>query len=329
GRRQRRIGDAVAVEMRHPRTGLPATERDPAVVLLGARSTKNADRGGLLALGGRICMRGRGRRGGMGGIAGMFGYGRVENGARVGIALAAKLVELGHVLLEQATLCLGRDVSFHDGDDVVPQLLARDVARKITLVSRKSACGRRGNRERRPGHLQKSDQVSAVIGTFGPPLPPCRHGTKMATLARMATAQPPTRGGAHRRACVRLARLGAAGQRRRDGGANPADCGGLAIVKFNVAGLEYQYGGGAWRRKSSSAAFIAALTLRVRELLDVALQRVELAPQAIDFLVLRGALRIPLRRGGRLQLQPQSPIRGRPGQRERTDDARTKRYSEE
>src|SRR5262249_13659256 len=64
-----------------------------------------------------------------------------------------------HVLLEQATLCLGRDVSFHDGDDVVPQLLSRDVARKITLVSRKSACGRRGNRERRPGHLQKSDQV--------------------------------------------------------------------------------------------------------------------------------------------------------------------------
>src|SRR5262245_18601777 len=44
------------------------------------------------------------------------------------------------------------------------------------------------------------------------------------------------------------------------------------------------------------------LMLRVRELLDVVLQRVELAPQAIDFLVLRGALRVPLRRGGRLQL---------------------------
>src|SRR5262249_46136500 len=106
--------------MRHARTGLPATERDPAVVLLGARSTKNADRGGLLALGRQICMRGRGRRGGMGGIAGMFGYGHLENGARVGVALAAKLVELGHVLFEQATLCLGRDVSFYDGDDVVP-----------------------------------------------------------------------------------------------------------------------------------------------------------------------------------------------------------------
>lgn len=56
-----------------------------------------------------------------------------------------------------------------------------------------------------------------------------------------------------------FARLGAAGQRRRDGGAKPADCGGLAIAKFNAAGLEYQYGGGAWRRKSSSAAFIAAM----------------------------------------------------------------------
>src|SRR5262249_48284466 len=74
---------------------------------------------------------------------------------------------------------------------------------------------------------------------------------------------------------------------------------------------------------------VRRLTLRVRELLDVVLQRVELAPQAIDFLVLRGALRIPLRRGGRLQLQPQSPIRGRPRQRERTDDARTKLYPEE
>src|SRR5262249_42933293 len=104
GRRQRRIGDAVAVEMRHPRTGLPATERDPAVMLLGARSTKNAERGGLLALGGRLRMRGCRCRGDMGGIAGMFGYGRVENGARVGIALAAKLVELRHVLLEQAAL---------------------------------------------------------------------------------------------------------------------------------------------------------------------------------------------------------------------------------
>src|SRR6516165_12819041 len=56
-------------------------------------------------------------------------------------------------------LGLGRDVSFHDGDDVAAEFLARDVARKITLVSRKGACGRGGNRERRPGHLQKFDQV--------------------------------------------------------------------------------------------------------------------------------------------------------------------------
>src|SRR5258708_21917283 len=95
----------------------------------------------------------------MGGMARIFGYGCLENGARVGIALAAELVELRHVLLEQATLGLGRDVPFHDGDDVVAQFLARDVARKITLVSREGPGGRRRNRKRRPGHLQKSDQV--------------------------------------------------------------------------------------------------------------------------------------------------------------------------
>src|SRR5262245_44951070 len=79
--------------MWHPRTRLPATERDPAVMLLGALSTKNAERGDLLALGGRVRMRGCRCRG-MGGIAEMFGYGRLENGARVGIALATKLVDL-------------------------------------------------------------------------------------------------------------------------------------------------------------------------------------------------------------------------------------------
>src|SRR6516164_10516953 len=144
--------------MRHPRTSLPATERDPAVVFLGARSAKNVERGGPLALGGRLRMRGRRRRS-MGGIAGMFGYGCLENGARVGIALAAKLVELRHILLEQATLGLGRDVPFHDGDDVVAQFLARDVARKIALISREGAGGRRRNGERGPGHLQQLDQV--------------------------------------------------------------------------------------------------------------------------------------------------------------------------
>jgi hypothetical protein len=46
---------------------------------------------------------------------------------------------------------------------------------------------------------------------------------------------------------------------RRGGGATPAHCGCFAIAKSNVAGFEYQYGGGTWRRKSSSAAFIAAM----------------------------------------------------------------------
>jgi len=52
-----------------------------------------------------------------------------------------------------------------------------------------------------------------------------------------------------------------AGQRRRGGGAKPAGGGCFAIAKSNVAGFEYQYGGGTWRRKSSSAAFIAAMVL--------------------------------------------------------------------
>src|SRR5262252_6273061 len=144
--------------MRHPRTSLPTTERDPTVVLLGARSTKNAERGGLPALGGCVHVRGHRCRG-RGRIARMFGYGCLENGARVGIALAAKLIELRHILLEQATLGLGRDVPFHDGDDVVAQFLARAVARKIALISREGAGGRRRNRGRGPGHLQKFDQV--------------------------------------------------------------------------------------------------------------------------------------------------------------------------
>jgi hypothetical protein len=46
---------------------------------------------------------------------------------------------------------------------------------------------------------------------------------------------------------------------RRGGGATPTHCGCFAIAKSNVAGFEYQYGGGTWRRKSSSAAFIAAM----------------------------------------------------------------------
>ena len=53
------------------------------------------------------------------------------------------------------------------------------------------------------------------------------------------------------------------GQRRRGGRATPADCGCFAIAKSNVAGFEYQYGGGTWRRKSSSAAFIAAMVCAV------------------------------------------------------------------
>src|SRR5262249_19708911 len=46
---------------------------------------------------------------------------------------------------------------------------------------------------------------------------------------------------------------------RRGGGATSAHCGWFAMAKSNVAGFEYQYGGGTSRRKSSSAAFMVAM----------------------------------------------------------------------
>src|SRR5262249_36437890 len=52
------------------------------------------------------------------------------------------------------------------------------------------------------------------------------------------------------------------------------------------------------------------LMLRFRELLDVVLQRVELAPETIDFLVLRGALR-GVARGRRIEATPQRSQRRR------------------
>jgi len=71
------------------------------------------------------------------------------------------------------------------------------------------------------------------------------------------------------------------------------------------------------------------LMLRFRELIDVVLQRVDLAQKPIDFLVRPRAVRVSRRCGRRLQLRPQSSIRGRPSQRERTDDARASDYTDE
>src|SRR5262249_15269961 len=67
------------------------------------------------------------------------------------------------------------------------------------------------------------------------------------------------------------------------------------------------------------------LMLRFRELLDVVLQGVELAPETIDFLLLGGALRVALRRGACPHPQPQSPTRGRQTKCEPTDAPPTKR----
>src|SRR6516164_7571554 len=68
------------------------------------------------------------------------------------------------------------------------------------------------------------------------------------------------------------------GQRRRGGGATPADCGCFAIAKSNVAGFEYQYGGGASQvllGRLHRRDGMRRLMLRFRELLDVVLQPVE------------------------------------------------------
>ena len=46
---------------------------------------------------------------------------------------------------------------------------------------------------------------------------------------------------------------------RRAGGATPAHCGWFGMAKSNVAGFEYQYGGGTSRPKSSSATFMVAI----------------------------------------------------------------------
>ena len=67
---------------------------------------------------------------------------------------------------------------------------------------------------------------------------------------------------------------------------------------------------------------VRRLMLRFRELIDVVLQRVDLAQEPIDFFVWPRAVRVSQRCGRRLQLRPQPSIRGRPSQRERTDDTR-------
>src|SRR5512144_3272700 len=123
---------------------------------------------------------------GLGGLGRrMFGGDRsVEDGTRVRIAVAAELVELVHVLPEQAALGLRRDVAFHGGDDVAPELLAGDVGREIVLVSRKGAGGRGGNLERRTRNLQHFDQGFPGHGTSPVVrVRPRRDGVKMATEA--------------------------------------------------------------------------------------------------------------------------------------------------
>ena len=67
--------------------------------------------------------------------------------------------------------------------------------------------------------------------------------------------------------------------------------------------------------------------LRVRELLDVVLQRVEHAPEPLDLLRRCCALRAFRRGRRRLQLELQPPIRVRRSKGERTDDAQAQRHN--
>jgi hypothetical protein len=59
------------------------------------------------------------------GLGGMITHRRLEDDARLGITLAAELVEFRDLPLEQAALGFGRHISFHDPDDLAAQLVTR------------------------------------------------------------------------------------------------------------------------------------------------------------------------------------------------------------
>src|SRR6266511_5958925 len=122
------------------------------------------------------------------GLGGMFAHRRLEDDAR---ALAAELVEFRDLLLEQAALGFGWNVSLHDPHDVVAQLLARHVSREIVLIRRKRPGGRRGNPKRGSGDLQQSDQVFPGHGVLRAVCSrPCCHGTNMATPMPPPSVEP-------------------------------------------------------------------------------------------------------------------------------------------
>src|SRR5436190_321675 len=114
-------------------------------------------------------------------IGGMPGYCRLENDAGFGISVATELVELGDVLLEQATLGFRRYLLFHDADDIVAQLLAGDVGRKKLWYAAKVPAAAAGTPSAAPVICSSLCQPSAVMGFSVVCLRPCRHGAKMAT----------------------------------------------------------------------------------------------------------------------------------------------------
>src|SRR5262249_12714060 len=84
----------------------------------------------------------------------MFSQGRLENGACVGITVAAGFIELGDVSAQQRLLGIGGELAFHGNDDGGPKPLANCLGRKISLIGRIAASGGCRNAEHRAEQLQ-------------------------------------------------------------------------------------------------------------------------------------------------------------------------------
>jgi hypothetical protein len=84
--------------------------------------------------------------------------GCLENGASVGITVAARFIELGDISAQQRLLGVGGDFAFHGNDNDGPKPLTNCAARKISLIGRITASGSCRNAERRAKQLQHHHQ---------------------------------------------------------------------------------------------------------------------------------------------------------------------------
>jgi hypothetical protein len=79
---------------------------------------------------------------------------RLENGARIRVAVATSLVELSDVFPEQCPLGVDGDPAFHGGEDVGSQPLTGRLGRKVVLVGGVAPGGSCRNPEGRAHDLQ-------------------------------------------------------------------------------------------------------------------------------------------------------------------------------